>query len=127
MQTDRGCESFERERLRETRDTFEKDVAIAEQANDQAIDKLLLTNDHASHLLTKRLHSLRICSHSFVDGLNSSVGLTNRRLLPLLVRQCASLEGGRIIFGSVEGGVGATRLDGGSLSRRRRVLEIWLH
>src|SRR5215471_4384715 len=91
MKTDRGCESLERQRLRETGHTFEKDVAIAKQANDQAIDELLLTNNHASHLLTKRLHPLRIRPHSFVDGLNPSIGLADCRLRPLLVERGAWL------------------------------------
>src|SRR5262249_31772928 len=85
LQIDGGCESFERERLRETGHTFEKDVAIAEETNNQAIDELLLTTTRASHLLTKRLHPLRFRPQSFVDGLNPGVGLTNRRLRPLLI------------------------------------------
>src|SRR5262249_46843010 len=91
MQTDRGCESFERKRLRETGHTFEKDVAIAKQTNDQAINELFLTNDHASHLLAKRLHPLGVGAHSFVDGLDPSVRLTDRRLCPMRVRRGASL------------------------------------
>ena len=63
--------------------------------------------------------------HRFVDGLNAGVGLTGRRLRgQLLVRQGASLEGRRSVFGGVEVGVGAARLDGGGMSRRLRVLEM---
>ena len=42
---------FKRERLRQTRHAFEKDVAVADEAHHEPVDELLLADDDARHLL----------------------------------------------------------------------------
>ena len=81
----------------------------------------------ASHLLTKRLHPRGRRAHVVVDRLNANIRIADCRLRPLLIRQRPRLKGRRSIFGCVEIGVGATRLDGGTLSCCQRILNVLLH
>ena len=77
IQTDRGGERLERERFREAGHAFEKDVAVADQADDEPIDEFLLADDNASHLLTKRLHPRGRRAYVVVDRLNANIWIAD--------------------------------------------------
>jgi hypothetical protein len=58
------------ERLGEAGDAFEEDVAVAEEADEQAVDEVLLADDDASDLFTESRHP----SAGGVDGVRHRGG-----------------------------------------------------
>ena len=68
-----GGERFQRQRLGQTRHAFEQQMAVADQSDQQSIDQVLLTDDHAADLLLERSHPARRLGHRFVDGLDADV------------------------------------------------------
>ena len=66
-------ERFERERLRQAGHAFQKDVAVGDEADEQAVHEMFLANEDAADFLAQRRDPRGILAHGFVDGLDALV------------------------------------------------------
>ena len=56
-----GGERLDRQRLGQAGHAFEQDVAVGEQPDEQAVDQMLLADNHASHFLLQRRTHVEVC------------------------------------------------------------------
>ena len=66
-------EGFDREGLGQARDAFEEDVAVGQQANDQAFDQVSLADDDFAQFIEKRAHKRAGLLDRFVDSAKTSI------------------------------------------------------
>ena len=72
-EVDASGEGFERERFCQAGHAFEQDVAVGDERNEQAVDQMLLADNHAPHLLLQRAHPRRSLLHRIMHRLNGRV------------------------------------------------------
>ena len=66
-------ERAQRKRLGEARHALEQEMTIGQQANEKALDELILTDDHPCHFLLERTDPSGALLHRFGDGLDSGI------------------------------------------------------
>ncbi len=79
VEVDGAGQRFERERLGQAGHAFEQDVAVGDERNEQAVDQMLLADNHAPHLLLQRAHPGRSLLHRIMHRLNGRIGPGVRR------------------------------------------------
>lgn len=70
---DGGGQGLDREGLGQTRHTFQQNVPIAEKADDEAFDQVILANNHFADLAEERAHKSSRLLHLFINCANACI------------------------------------------------------
>ena len=104
---DASGQRFEGERFCQAGHAFEKDVAIGDQRNEQAVEQLLLPDNHPCHLLLQRAHPCRTLLHRVLHRLDCRVrsGIRRNRFGRWCRHQFGLGSKGGPVTDAVKGGV----------------------
>ena len=78
-EVDAAGKGFERKRFCQAWHAFEQDVPAGNEGNEQAVDQMLLADNHAPHLLLQWTHPRRSLLHRVMHRLDGRVGPGVRR------------------------------------------------